>query len=253
MLRSNREWKKRGASARSTALCLVLLAALAVAGCSRVQESEVTDGKDMAAAPATAAAADGDELLPCPTPTSTNKPAPALAGDGLTRFASNSPFDVDYKPPVKKAGKQLWAFSCLWEKAPELQVEKWLTDKPDTKGKVVLIEFWATWCGPCRRSIPILNEFKKKYGDDLVVIGISDETEAAVRKMKVPNIEYYSAIDTQARTKDKLGVFGIPHVIVLEPDGYVVWEGFPLLKDYELTEEILEKVINIAKNAPAAD
>ena len=42
-------------------------------------------------------------------------------------------------------------------------------------------------------------------------------------------------------------MFGIPHVVLLEPDGYVVWEGFPLLKDYELTEEIIEKVLSVGR------
>ncbi|MBE0536008.1 MAG: TlpA family protein disulfide reductase [Phycisphaerae bacterium] len=144
--------------------------------------------------------------------------------------------------------KRLWADSILWEKAPELIVEKWLTDKPDTAGKYVLIEFWATWCPPCRRSLSLLNTFHEKYKDELVVIGISDETEADVRKLKDPQINFYSAIDTQARTKKQLGVFGIPHVLLIEPEGYVVWEGFPLLKGHELTEEIIEHTLSVGRN-----
>jgi hypothetical protein len=47
--------------------------------------------------------------------------------------------------------------------------------------------------------------------------------------------------------KDRLGVWGIPHVILLEPDGYVIWEGFPLQPGYELTEEIIEKVLAVGR------
>src|SRR5205085_12532473 len=106
--------------------------------------------------------------------------------------------------PVSGAEKQLWAKSFLNKKAPELQVEKWLSKAPDRKGKFVLIDFWATWCGPCRKAIPELNAFHKKFGDKLVVIGISDEPEAKVKSFADPKIEYFSAIDIKARTKGAL-------------------------------------------------
>src|SRR6267143_1811278 len=94
--------------------------------------------------------------------------------------------------PTLAAEKQIWAKSLLNQKAPELVVEKWLSKEPDRKGKFVLIDFWATWCGPCRKAIPELNALHKKFGDKLVVIGVSDETEAKVRAMKDPKIEYFS-------------------------------------------------------------
>jgi len=151
-----------------------------------------------------------------------------------------------------KQPRRMWATSYRWTKAPDLVVEKWLTEKPETKGKYVLIEFWATWCPPCRRSISLLNKFHKKYGKELVVIGISEEPEADVRKLKTPKIEYYSAFDTDKRMYKELGVFGIPHVIIVEPGGFVIWEGFPLLKDYELTEEIIEKILAVGRKLKAA-
>src|SRR6266699_554221 len=94
------------------------------------------------------------------------------------------------------AEKRLWAKSFLNQKAPPLVVEKWLSKEPDRKGKFVLIDFWATWCGPCRKAIPELNSFHKKFGEKLIVIGVSDEAEEKVRGFKEPNIEYFSAIDT---------------------------------------------------------
>src|SRR5436190_383746 len=139
--------------------------------------------------------------------------------------------------------KQMWAKSVLGQKAPDLVVEKWITKEPDRQGKFVLIDFWATWCGPCRKAIPELNEFQKKFADKLVVIGISDEPEAAVHKLTEPKIEYASAIDSQARMKKTLQVSGIPHVILLDPKGIVRWEGFPLLEGHELTEKVVADVI----------
>lgn len=170
----------------------------------------------------------------------------------IPRFATNSPFGAEYASPVPEKEKQLWAQSYLWEKAPQFVVEKWLADKPEIEGKYLLIEFWATWCRQCRLAAPKLNEFHRKFGKELVIIGISDEAEEVVRELKEPVMDFHIAIDTQARMKEKMGVFGIPHAIIVEPDGYVVWEGFPLLKGHELTEQIIEKILAVGKNSRAA-
>ena len=172
--------------------------------------------------------------------------------DEIPRFGANSPFEGADKTPAVVEGKRLWAKSFRWQKAPEFVVEKWIADRPDTKGKYVMIQFWATWCGPCRRSIPLLNGFHKKFADELVVIGVSEETEEDVLKMEQPKIEYHVAVDTKKRMKDELGVWGIPHVIIVEPEGYVIWEGFPLQERYELSEQIIEKILAVGRKLKAA-
>jgi cytochrome c biogenesis protein CcmG/thiol:disulfide interchange protein DsbE len=214
-------------------LCIVSLATALMMSLLGGCDTPKPDANTTTAAP-TASADTGE---PC-----TPKDAPQ---------AKVMPADPGSATPKKP--RRMWATSYRWAKAPELVVEKWLTDKPDTKGKYVLIEFWATWCPPCRRSIPLLNKFHKKYADELVVIGLSEESEADVRKLKTPNVEYFSAIDTQMRMKKEMGVFGIPHVIILEPGGFVIWEGFPLLKDYELTEEIIDKILAVGRKLKAAE
>lgn len=139
--------------------------------------------------------------------------------------------------------KKLWAKSFIDTEAPEITVEKWLTEKPETNGKFILIDFWATWCGPCKKAIPELNEFHHKFKDQLIVIGISDEPMEKVKKMKHPKIEYYSAIDTKKRLERVFEVTGIPHCVLLDPDGIVVWEGWPQQEGFELTEEIISSLI----------
>ena len=139
--------------------------------------------------------------------------------------------------------KQLWAKSVLGQPAPDLVVEKWLTPQPETKGKFVLIDFWATWCPPCRRAVVELDKFHQEFGDKLVIIGISDQSEADVKKMTDPAINYSVAIDTQKTMYNKLEIRGIPHVILIDPKGIVRWEGFPLLDGYELTDTVIKDIL----------
>lgn len=137
----------------------------------------------------------------------------------------------------------MWAKSFVGHKAPALVVEKWLTPKPDTKGKFVLVDFWAIWCGPCRAAIPELDTFQKQFAGKLIVIGVSDEPEKDVRAMTDPKIDYAVAVDTKGRTGKKIGVMDIPRVILMDPKGIVRWEGFPLLDGQELTAPVVARVL----------
>lgn len=139
--------------------------------------------------------------------------------------------------------KKIWAKPFINQIAPELEVEKWLGAKPDIKGKFVLIDFWATWCGPCKRVIPDLNKFKSEFEKDLIVIGISDETEEKIKSLSEPKIEYYSAIDTQKKMSNTLEIQGIPHCILIDPNGIVRWEGYPILTGYQLTSSVIKGII----------
>ena len=122
---------------------------------------------------------------------------------------------------------------------PALAVE-YLDAKPDTKGKPTIVEFWATWCPPCRASIPHLNAINKKFKEKgLVIVGISDEKKEDVEKFRkgLP-MEYTVAIGGAALEKT-LGISGIPHAFIVGKDGKVVWEGHPM----RLTDAEIEKVL----------
>jgi thiol-disulfide isomerase/thioredoxin len=94
------------------------------------------------------------------------------------------------------------------------------------KGKVILVNFWATWCGPCELEIPWLVELQKAYRDDLVVLGVSiDDTAeqlkpyAANKKMNYPVLVGLDRQDVQ----DAFGpLFGIPVSVFIDRNGTIV-------------------------------
>jgi thiol-disulfide isomerase/thioredoxin len=114
----------------------------------------------------------------------------------------------------------------------------------DLKGKVLLIDFWATWCGPCRAVIPEMNEWKTKFGKDLIIVGVSDEKPEVIQEfMNKTKMDYIVATDSEKTMSKILGIEGIPHVLVLSKDGIVRYQGFPSQEEDKLTTEKLEQII----------
>ena len=151
---------------------------------------------------------------------------------------------ANYPPIVKK---ELYADVDLRGKAaPKIKVEEWLTgERPSTKGKTVLVDMWATWCPSCRDLIPELNDWNAKFKGQLVVIGISDEKPAVVRKfMRTTPMRYNVAVDGQKRLETAVKVVGIPQVLVISPDGVVRWQGFPGSDEDKLTTQKLSDIIH---------
>jgi thiol-disulfide isomerase/thioredoxin len=90
------------------------------------------------------------------------------------------------------------------------------------RGKVVLVNFWATWCGPCRVEIPALVELQKKYRNNLVILGIAtDESSAdlvgAFAQQNGMNYPIVMATDDVRRAFP--GVFALPTTFVVDPEG----------------------------------
>ncbi|MBX3387048.1 MAG: TlpA family protein disulfide reductase [Phycisphaeraceae bacterium] len=107
--------------------------------------------------------------------------------------------------------------------------EKFLGDAPDTAGKIIVIDFWATWCGPCVRAMPGLERLYQQNKADVVVIGLSDEPEGTVKPFLAKHKhEYPQAIDTKMTLYSAMGIRAIPHAIVISTDGHIRWQGNPL-------------------------
>jgi len=93
------------------------------------------------------------------------------------------------------------------------------------KGKVILLNFWATWCGPCRAEIPSLIELQNKYKDRLQIIGmdIDDDDADTVREVvKSDGINYPVALTTAQVRVAYGGIGALPTVFVINPEGRVV-------------------------------
>ena len=93
------------------------------------------------------------------------------------------------------------------------------------KGKVILINFWATWCGPCRIEIPYLIELQQQYGDDLVVLGVSidDTAEQLAPYAMQMNVNYPLLVGNGRQDfQDAYGPFwGIPVTVFVTRDGLI--------------------------------
>ena len=112
------------------------------------------------------------------------------------------------------------------------------------KGKVILLNFWATWCGPCKIEIPWFNEFHQKYqGKGFVVVGISaDDTVEQLKpfvaqyKMAYPVLVGLGRDDVQ----EALGpVWGLPTTLLINREGRVCQRHMGLVKKEEFEKGIL--------------
>ncbi|BCX48371.1 hypothetical protein HAHE_22790 [Haloferula helveola] len=161
---------------------------------------------------------------------------------------------------VALSGATASAALKVGDRAPKIAPGKWAQGEPvgELEGdKVYIVEFWATWCGPCIAAIPHVNDLSKKHsGDGLVVVGQNlGEDEATVtgfvRKMG-SKMTYRVAVDDAAGTMSKTwlkaaGQSGIPCAFVVNKKGKVAYIGHPM----RLEESFIKKLLAEEGTAPA--
>lgn len=111
----------------------------------------------------------------------------------------------------------------------------------DYKGKIIIIDFWATWCPPCRKGIPDLIEIQKEYGIDLVVIGISVDSETKKEVfpfMQNTGINYPVAFADREVVQSYGGIESIPTSFVIDQKGTIVDKHIGLVRKSEFTDVI---------------
>jgi thiol-disulfide isomerase/thioredoxin len=131
--------------------------------------------------------------------------------------------------------------ASLGDPAAPLDIAEWAKGDAIDLGsarakKVLVVEFWATWCGPCKTSIPHLSEIQSRFADrGVVVIGVTDEDSSKVKAFvdgMGDKMAYTVAIDRDRRTSagymGAYGINGIPHAFIVDPDGNIAWHGHPM-------------------------
>ncbi len=118
----------------------------------------------------------------------------------------------------------------------------------DNRGKIVILDFWAIWCGPCREVFPVLNEFKEKYRDQEVVFwGINldkKDRKDVQRFVEKAGIRYPILHDPEGKTAALFEIAGLPTLILIRPDGIrsLVKRGFIKKEQGELIKIIDEEL-----------
>ena len=144
------------------------------------------------------------------------------------------------------AGVQAWATSPIGgAKAPPFQPEQWVNQEGPVpastfQGRLVLVERWATWCGPCVASIPHLNRLTDEFGQKgLTIVGITAEPPEKVKAfLQQKGVKYMVG----SGGADGYVTRGIPHAWLVSPKGTIVWEGYPTDLRVELIQEHLRDV-----------
>ena len=110
----------------------------------------------------------------------------------------------------------------------------------DQRGKVVLVNFWATWCGPCREEIPFLVQLAERYPDHLTVIGVSEDqgsTDAVAAFAGQYDVNYPIVMSTPEIKRAFPGVFALPTSFVVDPEGRIVESHVGLISPVILEQE----------------
>ena len=139
----------------------------------------------------------------------------------------------------------------IWKKTAEGQMFTDFTiEQPDGtkvslsdyvgKGKYVLVDFWASWCGPCRGEIPNIKELYDKYhakGLDVLGVAVWDKPEDTQAAIKELGIVWPQIINAQQIPTELYGIQGIPHIILFAPDGTIAARD---LRDEAMKEKVAE-------------
>lgn len=202
----------------------------------------------------------------------------AVAGCAVAQDQSNASPSKAGQPPAAsqtapQSGQQAQPFVrpdympqlMVGDKAPALFIDSWVKGEPITgleKGKVYLVEFWATWCLPCRESMDHLTHVQARFKDrGLTVVGVSSSERNGLEDV-VPFVSemgdrmgYTVAWDDNGKTdaawRKAAGQTGIPSAFIVDREGFIAWVGHPTYPAGEM-DEVLSQVLSNTFDLPGA-
>ncbi len=113
----------------------------------------------------------------------------------------------------------------------------------DSKGKLVYLDFWASWCGPCRQSFPWMNALQEKYrsqGFEIIAINLDTNYQDAQKFLAVTPAKFTVAFDSKGLTPRQYGVKGMPTSYLVSREGKIIFQhtGFNASDRDKLEQEI---------------
>jgi thiol-disulfide isomerase/thioredoxin len=111
----------------------------------------------------------------------------------------------------------------------------------DFQGQVVVINFWATWCGPCVREIPMFEEFYQQYSPDLIVLGVNQEEKPELVQQFVGDLDlsYEILLDRNAKISGLYGVIGLPVTAFVDAEGILRFQHVGIMTEDQFTRYLM--------------
>jgi len=118
-------------------------------------------------------------------------------------------------------------------------------------GKVVLLDFWASWCGPCRQSFPWMNEMQARYqaqGFEVVAVNVDQKPEAAAEFLRQVPATFTVAYDPDGKTPEAYQVMGMPSAYLIDRNGHIHSQHIGFQNDNKETYEAAIRSLLGARN-----